>query len=124
MGKIAAELPDLGAEPPHKQDALRVRNLHPVFQIVPIGFRSRRVSADRQARGGGAIGGHVRGSYQLLVAQRVDWVEARRPARRHESEHDADSAENGNARITAGVSTNGKPSARAPARSGAQRRRR
>ena len=50
MGRVTVQLPQFVAEPPRLENALRVRNLQPVFEIVPVGFCRRRVSSDGHAR--------------------------------------------------------------------------
>jgi hypothetical protein len=50
MKGTAGEEPELLAETPRLENALGRRDLHPGFEIVPVGFRRRRVSSDGHAR--------------------------------------------------------------------------
>jgi hypothetical protein len=51
MGIAAAQAPELLTEAPRLREALHVGQLHPEFEIVPIGFSGRCVAPHGHPRG-------------------------------------------------------------------------
>src|ERR1700730_5434979 len=65
IGEVAAQSPELLTEPPHLEDAFSFGHLHPVFEIVPIGFGGRSESAHRDpARARSSFDGHSLVNYR------------------------------------------------------------